>query len=252
MDAELEPLADPVVPAPGPVRHALRVRRRRGADLDERPRRSDGALVAHDPRRRRRHASLCAAGPATCSACAGRSARPGRSTRRAVATSSSWPAESGWHRCDRRSTTRSRTASDFGSVCAARRRPHAGRPALTRELEHWRGRFDLDVDVTVDSAEAGWRGRVGVVTKLIPRAAFDPARRVAFVVRPGADDALHRRARCSSAACRRSASTSRWSATCRCGVGHCGHCQLGPVLICRDGPVFPLRRDGALMEVREL
>ena len=38
----------------------------------------------------------------------------------------------------------------------------------------------------------------------------------------------------------------------RCGVGHCGHCQLGPVLICRDGPVFRLRRDGALMEVREL
>ena len=24
----------------------------------------------------------------------------------------------------------------------------------------------------------------------------------------------------------------------RCGVGHCGHCQLGPTLICRDGPVY--------------
>ena len=23
-----------------------------------------------------------------------------------------------------------------------------------------------------------------------------------------------------------------------CGVGHCGHCQLGPTLICRDGPVY--------------
>jgi NAD(P)H-flavin reductase len=26
-----------------------------------------------------------------------------------------------------------------------------------------------------------------------------------------------------------------------CGVGHCGHCQLGPLFICKDGPV--LRRD---------
>ena len=24
----------------------------------------------------------------------------------------------------------------------------------------------------------------------------------------------------------------------RCGVGLCGHCQFGPTLICRDGPVY--------------
>jgi hypothetical protein len=23
----------------------------------------------------------------------------------------------------------------------------------------------------------------------------------------------------------------------QCGVGLCGHCQLGPLLVCRDGPV---------------
>ena len=33
------------------------------------------------------------------------------------------------------------------------------------------------------------------------------------------------------------ASGCRWSATCKCGVGLCGHCQLGPLLLCRDGPV---------------
>ncbi len=31
-----------------------------------------------------------------------------------------------------------------------------------------------------------------------------------------------------------------------CGVGLCGHCQLGPTLICRDGPVYSLRRARAL------
>jgi len=38
----------------------------------------------------------------------------------------------------------------------------------------------------------------------------------------------------------------------RCGVGHCGHCQLGPTLICRDGPVYRYDEVEALMKVREL
>ena len=24
----------------------------------------------------------------------------------------------------------------------------------------------------------------------------------------------------------------------KCGIGLCGHCQLGPVFVCRDGPIF--------------
>ena len=35
---------------------------------------------------------------------------------------------------------------------------------------------------------------------------------------------------------------ARWSATCAAALGHCGHCQLGPTLICRDGAGLPLRR----------
>ena len=40
--------------------------------------------------------------------------------------------------------------------------------------------------------------------------------------------------------------------TMRCGVGLCGHCQLGPTLICRDGPVYRWDEIEPLMEVREL
>jgi NAD(P)H-flavin reductase len=38
----------------------------------------------------------------------------------------------------------------------------------------------------------------------------------------------------------------------RCGVGHCGHCQLGPTLICRDGPVYTYETAAPWLEVREL
>ena len=31
-----------------------------------------------------------------------------------------------------------------------------------------------------------------------------------------------------------------------CGVGLCGHCQLGKVFVCRDGPVFTLDELGPM------
>ena len=34
----------------------------------------------------------------------------------------------------------------------------------------------------------------------------------------------------------------------RCGVGWCGHCQLGPLLVCRDGPVVGYDRAAAADE----
>jgi NAD(P)H-flavin reductase len=38
----------------------------------------------------------------------------------------------------------------------------------------------------------------------------------------------------------------------RCGAAWCGHCQLGPLLVCRDGPVVGYDQAAALMRVREL
>jgi NAD(P)H-flavin reductase len=38
----------------------------------------------------------------------------------------------------------------------------------------------------------------------------------------------------------------------RCAVGHCGHCQLGPTLVCRDGAVYSYDKLEPLMGVREL
>jgi NAD(P)H-flavin reductase len=38
----------------------------------------------------------------------------------------------------------------------------------------------------------------------------------------------------------------------KCGLGYCGHCQLGQTLICRDGPVYRWDEITPLMEVREL
>ena len=38
----------------------------------------------------------------------------------------------------------------------------------------------------------------------------------------------------------------------RCGVAECGHCQLGPLLLCRDGPVISYTMAASLLAIKEL
>jgi NAD(P)H-flavin reductase len=121
----------------------------------------------------------------------------------------------------------------------------------TRELERWRGRFDLQVDVTVDRALDDWRGKVGVVPKLIASARFDPDATVAMICGPEImmRFAVEPLLESGVPADHVHVSMER---DMQCGLGHCGHCQLGPTLICRDGPVYRWDEIAPLMEVREL
>ena len=106
-----------------------------------------------------------------------------------------------------------------------------------RELEHWRARFDLDVFVTVDRATSKWRGSVGVVTKLIPRAPFGPGKTMAFLCGP---EIMMRFTAVGLLAHGVGAEQIYVSLerNMKCAVGFCGHCQYRPYFVCRDGPVF--------------
>ena len=141
--------------------------------------------------------------------------------------------------------------SDYGSVVLLYGGRSPDELLFRAELEKWRSRLDVTVEVTVDTAGHEWRGRVGLVTKLIPRAPYDPDETVAMVCGPeimmwyGAKTLLDSGVQPS----RVYLSMER---TMRCGIGLCGHCQLGPTLICRDGPVYPWPELYPLMEVEEL
>jgi NAD(P)H-flavin reductase len=120
-----------------------------------------------------------------------------------------------------------------------------------RELERWRSRLDIDLAVTVDHAGGDWRGSVGVVTTLIPRAAFDPAHTVALICGP---EVMMRFSIAGLAALGVPAGAMHVSMerNMKCAIGLCGHCQLGPTFICRDGPVFTYERLRPIFAVREL
>lgn len=105
------------------------------------------------------------------------------------------------------------------------------------ELEQWRARLDLDVLVTVDRGTGNWLGNVGVVTFLIPKASFDPINSIAMVCGPEIMmrftimDLMKR-------GLPQDKIYLSMERNMRCGIGHCGHCQLGHTFICKDGPVF--------------
>ena len=105
------------------------------------------------------------------------------------------------------------------------------------ELDRWRAR-GAEVAVIVDVAGPAWRGPVGVVTRLVQRCALDPARTVALLCGP---EVMMRFA--ATALLDRGVGAGRihvsMERNMQCGMGRCGHCQLGPFLLCRDGPVHP-------------
>ncbi len=120
-----------------------------------------------------------------------------------------------------------------------------------REVQQWRGRFDMTVHVTVDRATGAWSGKVGVVTQLIKGGGFDRHNAVALVCGPEvmmryAAEALGERGMPKQNI---HVSMER---NMKCAVGFCGHCQWGANFVCKDGPVFSYDRAEPLLSIWEL
>ena len=105
------------------------------------------------------------------------------------------------------------------------------------ELAAWGDMDNTEVLVTVDVGSRDWRGHVGVVTTLFPKTAISAQNAVAIICGPSimfrfviqellkigfAEEAIL-------------LTLERFM---KCGMGKCGHCNIGPKYVCQDGPVF--------------
>jgi NAD(P)H-flavin reductase len=108
---------------------------------------------------------------------------------------------------------------------------------FTSELEMWR-KSNIDIQITVDRADSKWEGQVGVVPTLFYKFRLDPTRTAVLTCGPEimirfvVFEALARRIPTNQIY----VSMER---NMKCGQGSCGHCQIGPYFVCKDGPVFP-------------
>ena len=110
---------------------------------------------------------------------------------------------------------------------------------FTDQFPEWHQIEKSHLDLTVDGISPGtrWDGKIGLVTNCFPTMKTRPHNSVALVCGPEI--------------------MMRFVATCletigfkdnqiflslerrmKCGIGKCGHCQIGPKYVCKDGPVF--------------
>jgi NAD(P)H-flavin reductase len=119
------------------------------------------------------------------------------------------------------------------------------------ELESWRKKYDIQIEVTVDRADSTWRGHVGVVTTLLNYVELNPEKTMAMVCGPEimmkyAVDELIKQGVTENEIF---VSLER---NMKCALGFCGHCQYGPSFVCKDGPVFSFSKVTDIFEIKEL
>lgn len=104
------------------------------------------------------------------------------------------------------------------------------------ELEKWARQFP--VMLTVDEVPEGsrWQHGVGLITGLFDKVRIDPRRSSAFICGPEImmRFAARQLVLMGLPPSRIFVSLERRM---RCGVAQCGHCQLGSLFVCKDGPV---------------
>ena len=116
-------------------------------------------------------------------------------------------------------------------------------------LKTWAKRDDMSVGITVDRAKVGtWSGAVGVVTHLFDREPIDGSHTTAYVCGPekmmsATSNSLAGRGILPE---RIFLSMERHM---ECGIGLCGHCQMGRYFVCKDGPVFSRRELGESLDL---
>lgn len=106
-----------------------------------------------------------------------------------------------------------------------------------QELKTWNQIDDTEVLITVDEPDENWKGNVGVVTTLWDKTNMATSYGVAYVCGPPVmirfviekllksgfkDENIY-------------VTLERYM---KCGIGKCGHCNIGGKFVCIDGPVF--------------
>ena len=113
---------------------------------------------------------------------------------------------------------------------------------FTDELKEWSQRSDIDFHETLDVGCAEWKGNVGLITSCFNYCTEEEEtdkKTVCFIVGP---PVMYKYCIMSAHGKKIPSSNIYVSLERRmkCGIGKCGHCQIGGKFACKEGPVFKL------------
>jgi NAD(P)H-flavin reductase len=126
---------------------------------------------------------------------------------------------------------------DYGRIIFIYGARTPGMLLYQKELQEWAKRDDVEMHITVDREAPGWNGLVGFVPTIAGQVAPSPENSVALICGPPimikftmpplekigwTDDQVY----------------LSLENRMKCGEGLCCHCNVGPTLVCKDGPVF--------------
>ncbi len=126
---------------------------------------------------------------------------------------------------------------DYGKITVIYGARTPGLLLYRDELKAWAERDDIDTYITIDREAPGWDGLVGFVPTVAGQVAPSPENAAALICGPPimikftmpplekigwTDDQVY----------------LSLENRMKCGMGVCGHCNIGPVYVCKDGPVF--------------
>lgn len=104
------------------------------------------------------------------------------------------------------------------------------------DMEEWKR--NINFILTVDKAEEGYEGQVGLVTRFIPELNIEDMNKVEVIV---VGPPMMMKFTVMEFLKRGIAEHKIWISQERkmcCGLGKCGHCKIDDTYICIDGPVF--------------
>ena len=105
------------------------------------------------------------------------------------------------------------------------------------EIADWAKRKDLDLKLTVDKGDSGWKGNVGVVTTILDGVEMDYESGIAIVCGPPIMMKFSTKKLIEMGFKEENIYLSM-EKNMSCGIGKCGHCRIGTYYACKDGPVF--------------
>ena len=136
---------------------------------------------------------------------------------------------------------------DYGDITILLGTKNEAQRFYRSELQEWSQRDDIHILESIDQAEDGWQGNVGVVTTLIPKVESDWASSLVFICGP---PIMYKFVLLTLADFDMSSENIfvNLERKMKCGVGKCGHCQINQYYVCMDGPVFRYSELGATPE----